>query len=269
VTSNPSAILLTLLKAKMAASEIGKWDDEFQLKNVAIHAHLLPTGKILYWGRRSDTKSRALDSLDEHKTMSYILDLDTPEKLSSPAWNSPRDTKGSEVNLFCSGHTFLPNGTLMVVGGHWQDGMGIDQVSVFDPFSTKGAGGEWIPMPPMGRGRWYPSAISLPNGNVLVVSGAGGGNTDPNPQLWRANKWDPVAYNDRITLYPRLSLDPAGSVFMAGPQSVSQWLHQHRRHLEIANPQATRWSARVRPFGHVSERQGHLHRRRSRHQCSA
>ena len=31
---------------------VGQWDPVFKLANVAIHAHLLPTGKVLYWGRR-------------------------------------------------------------------------------------------------------------------------------------------------------------------------------------------------------------------------
>ena len=37
----------------------------FELSNVAIHAHLLPTGKILYWGRRSKPGDTSFDSLNE------------------------------------------------------------------------------------------------------------------------------------------------------------------------------------------------------------
>ena len=30
----------------------GKWGDLIQLPNVPVHVSLLPTGKVLYWGRR-------------------------------------------------------------------------------------------------------------------------------------------------------------------------------------------------------------------------
>ena len=32
--------------------EVGRWDPKFSLPNVAIHTHLLPNGKVLFWGRR-------------------------------------------------------------------------------------------------------------------------------------------------------------------------------------------------------------------------
>src|SRR5215469_15164678 len=30
--------------------QVGRWDPTFKLPNVAIHAHLLPNGKVLFWG---------------------------------------------------------------------------------------------------------------------------------------------------------------------------------------------------------------------------
>jgi galactose oxidase len=99
--------------------------------------------------------------------------ISTPkEKPSKPTANAPKDTKGDDVNLFCSGHTFQPDGKLLVVGGHWKDGWGIDQACIFNPFDGEG---KWIPKQPMGRGRWYPTAIKLPDSNILVVSGSAGG----------------------------------------------------------------------------------------------
>jgi hypothetical protein len=38
----------------VSPSVAGEWAPKFDLKNVAIHAHLLPTGKVLYWGRRAE-----------------------------------------------------------------------------------------------------------------------------------------------------------------------------------------------------------------------
>src|SRR4051812_13444882 len=34
----------------------GRWDPVVALPDVAIHTHVLPTGKVLFWGRRKDPK---------------------------------------------------------------------------------------------------------------------------------------------------------------------------------------------------------------------
>jgi galactose oxidase len=212
----------------MEPKDFGKWEPEFQLSNDCIHASLLPvTGnKILYWGRRKDprnTNLKDVNSMNEHQTSSFILDLNAEGKPSTPTANAPRDTKGNDVHLFCSGHTFQPDGKLLVVGGHWTDGERIDQACIFSPFDGEG---RWESKQPMGRGRWYPSAIKLPDGNILVLSGSKGGKNDPNPQLWCGDKWKLVKDNDKIILYPRLCIDPkdTGAVFMSGPMAILQWL---------------------------------------------
>jgi hypothetical protein len=106
-------------------AKLGEWSKPFPLKNVAIHAHLLPTGKILYWGRRKEFGSFQFDTLNDHACQTYLLDPDTEE--SEETANQPVLKNGSTVNLFCSGHTFLPDGRLMVVGGHLFDSQGVNQ----------------------------------------------------------------------------------------------------------------------------------------------
>ena len=93
---------------------------------------------------------------------------------------------GSLANLFCSGHTFLPDGRLFVAGGHLADGAGVNQTTIYDPVA-----GTWTPGAPMNAGRWYPTVTRLPDGSVLVLSGSftgPGGGSVPNtvPQVWRA-----------------------------------------------------------------------------------
>ena len=81
----------------------------FQLANVAIHAHLLPTGKVLYWGRRRRPATRAsLRSM----SISAKLPLGSATGQSVPTKQSPTLEGGQGVNLFCSGHSFLPSGEL-------------------------------------------------------------------------------------------------------------------------------------------------------------
>jgi len=69
-------------------------------------------------------------------------------------------------NLFCSGHTFLPSGELLVVGGHQEDSV---QVHTFDPHHQS-----WTRHEPMTEGRWYPTCVTLPDGRGLTISGTKG-----------------------------------------------------------------------------------------------
>jgi hypothetical protein len=43
-------------RAAADPKEVGRWDPRFSLPNVAIHTHLLPNGKVLFWGRRDQPK---------------------------------------------------------------------------------------------------------------------------------------------------------------------------------------------------------------------
>ena len=56
---------------------------------------------------------------------------------------------GSTVNLFCSGHTFLPDGRLMVAGGHLFDSQGVNQSCTYDPATDR-----WTAEAEMNKGRW-------------------------------------------------------------------------------------------------------------------
>ena len=50
--------------------------------------------------------------------------------------NSPRSPSPAE--LFCSGHTFLPDGRLLVAGGHIASDRGIPDISIFSPARRTG-----------------------------------------------------------------------------------------------------------------------------------
>lgn len=207
-------------------AKVGRWSEPFPLKNVAIHAHLLPTGKILYWGRRKEFGSNKFDTLNDHACQTYILDPDTGQ--SRETANQPTLKDGTPVNLFCSGHTFLPDGRLMVVGGHLFDSQGVNQSCIYDPATDR-----WTAEASMNNGRWYPSAITLPDGGVLVLSGSFAtgplqpppNRTAPNPtpQIWRGAGWESLTdFEDGLPLFPRFHIEPKlGHVFMSGPQGQS------------------------------------------------
>jgi hypothetical protein len=222
----------TFVATDSAASPLvaGQWGPVFDLANVAIHAHLLPTGKVLYWGRRSVPGGPSFASLNEHFCSTFLWDPATGK--SEPTAQVPRLENGEGVNLFCSGHSFLPDGRLLVVGGHLFDSEGVDQACIYDPVADT-----WTALPRMNNGRWYPSALTLPEGGVLAISGSFAQGRpqpppdspvpppagtkfppNPNPQIWRGNAWAPTDNFIGLQLFPRLHVEPKqGRVFMAGP----------------------------------------------------
>src|ERR1044072_3849365 len=194
----------------------GAWGAVFNLPNVGIHASVLPNGLVLMWGRRD----KQADNLDVHECTPFLWNPQNGQVTMTP---QPKLADGTKVNLFCSGHAFLPDGRLLVAGGHLFDGDGVNQASLYDPASNT-----WTPTARMNNGRWYPTAITLPDGSVLVISGSfsDGNQTPVNDvlQVWEGGAWSPIINTVGaplnfigLPLYPRLHVISDGRVFMSGP----------------------------------------------------
>src|SRR4051812_19711452 len=216
----------------------GRWDPAFTMPDVGIHAHVLPDGRVLLWGRRSNPG----DSLDVHESKPFVWDPATGTTFFTP---QPTRGNGTKVNLFCSGHAFLPDGRLLVVGGHLTDGDGLDQATIYDWRSNT-----WTASAPMTTPagqpvrRWYPTAITMPDGNVLVVSGSFIDPTRPPGlqtvvadllQIWNNGKWTTIDRGDGgplnfvgLPLYPRLHVASNGQIFMSGTNARTLLLKTSR-----------------------------------------
>jgi hypothetical protein len=224
------------VKPVLSPKVAGQWSDVFKMKNVPIHAHLLPTGKVLYWGRRTEVGSLVFDTLNDHHCETYLWDPNAPDVENSvQTSNSPTLKGGEGVNLFCSGHAFLPDGRLLVIGGHLFDSVGVHQSCIYDPATDL-----WSAQDVMNDGRWYPTAVSLPNGGVLALSGSFAKDflqpppdnpaapvnptivNNPNPQIWHAGAWSKtMPFPGQPPLFPRLHIEPKqGHVFMSGPMDT-------------------------------------------------
>jgi hypothetical protein len=187
---------------------VGKWSQVMSWPVVAIHAHLLPNGKVLSWERKDDVLT----------TDAYLWD---------PATGSFTKYVNPYASLFCSGHTFLPDGTLLVAGGHhFQDGFGEKTATLFD-YKTS----QWSKGQDMNAGRWYPTACALANGEILVISGqeTGGNQFRMNelPQVWQTKGgWRDLtgAAGRTLPLYPRMLLAPDGRAFIAAPDKWTYFL---------------------------------------------
>jgi hypothetical protein len=200
----------------------GKWTPEkkpfLQFPNVPIHTHVLPTGKVLFWGRRAWKDGKPVDNsakgLNEHDSSPFLWDADAKEGEQFTALPKPG------FNMFCSSHTFLADGRLLVIGGHLFDQKGVRKATIFDPGKKK-----WTATADMNAGRWYPTAVTLADGSVLAIFG-----TDelaqPNTlqQIWKDDKWIDNAKFDDVRYYPRMHVVPDGRVFMTGPLNLTQFL---------------------------------------------
>jgi hypothetical protein len=170
---------------------VGQWNSSLiPFKTVPLHINLLPNGKLLYWGRDKVTNpsnGNLEDVTGQSKT--YVVD---PQFFFNDPVGHTSTFVNSTTNLFCAGHSFLPDGRLLVTGGHEKDsffpyseGLGDRSVNFFDynnptnPWSRHTVG--------MALGRWYPYNVTLANGNVAIMGGTHWSNRatptqTPNPQ---------------------------------------------------------------------------------------
>jgi hypothetical protein len=193
-------------------SVVGAWSGPFDWGLVVIHSHVLPNGKVLFWTR--DKTPQGGDVLGS-----------TQARVWDPATGIMTLVPNPTTNLFCSGHSFLPDGRLLVAGGHKQfDGRGEPHTNIFD-FNTN----TWTRGQDMNAGRWYPTTCPLGSGEILVVSGTNeSGAKNNTPQVWQPSTgtWRSLTTATEINqdLYPWMLLAPTGQVFNSGPTQTSRYL---------------------------------------------
>jgi galactose oxidase-like protein/glyoxal oxidase-like protein/List-Bact-rpt repeat protein len=175
----------------------GRWDPAFTTPVVAVHMHLLPTAKVLLWGDAGDAQ------------------LWSPTTGFSPVPKTYR--------IYCSGHTFLPDGRLLVAGGTSAGTRGLRAATVFDASSSS-----WSATGSMAQGRYYPTTTTLPNGEILAVSGHDTAKTVVTiPEIrngsgWRRLTTAPLAIPNPF--YPAMFVAPNGKVFLAGFLQATRYL---------------------------------------------
>ena len=205
--SLPPRLVFTLLLATSAAAQdpatVGQFSSVTTWPYVATHAHVLPTGQVIWWTQFANGDNP------------YFWD---------PSTNTNSATVQAGANIFCSGHAFLPDGQLFVAGGHVNNYVGIANAYRYNPFTNS-----WTRLPDMNNKRWYPTSTTLPNGDVLVVSGwintQQGVNVEP--QVWQTatSSWRNLsAAHLALPFYPFMHVAPNGKVFCAGPSQTTRYL---------------------------------------------
>jgi hypothetical protein len=202
--TDSSPVTFTVLNDGSPA-QIGQWGPVLSWPIVAIHASLLPDGRVLVWDAW-EPEAQAL--------------------IWSPA-SGTFATAYSESGIFCAGHAFDANGALVVTGGHpgghdpTQDfaEYGIVDVNRFDASTAT-----WSRGPDLRFPRWYPTTLPLADGRILTLSG----NLVPDDWADTPEVYDPAAgtwhvlpqvdtRNTRTSQYPRAHLLPDGSVYVFNP----------------------------------------------------
>jgi galactose oxidase len=183
--------------------EKGLWEGPFSMPVVAVHGILLPTAEVLVYSFGGS--ARILNWWD---------------------WSfRPMPVPGNP-NIFCSGHNVLADGTVFVTGGAVATSRGRPDAYFFDPFSET-----WTRLADMARGRWYPTNVLLPDGQILVVSGTDEEGRNNNiPELFAPGTWTPLT-EAQLTLpnYPYLFVLPDGNLLYAGPGNPSRTFNVERQ----------------------------------------
>lgn len=220
-------------------AEDGEWGEPFELPLYAIHAALLPTGKVMWFGPWEPSGVATT-------TWAILWDPATGdlERVDPP----PLTPGGDPANIYCAGHAFLASGELLVAGGTLgrdAEGQpyGLNKVYTFDPFSET-----WTEQPDMEHGRWYPTNVQLPDGRQAIMSGSdefGASEDYYNETIELFTPGATIGSQGTITtlvdengdpaergtpgqpptggLYPHMFVMPSGKTLVAGPFQTDTW----------------------------------------------
>ncbi|MGH3772651.1 MAG: hypothetical protein ACRDRW_14870, partial [Pseudonocardiaceae bacterium] len=218
--------------AAQDAAGLGSWQVvPFLSEVLAVHAVLLPTGKVLFAAGSGNSAVRFADPNFGDTALRFWTSVVWDPTVSSPPEAgfshpaTPRDAQGKVLDLFCGGETLLADGRVLSAGGTQGYPGGATQFAgradtmVFSPVTQ-----QWAVVRPMAHGRWYPSVIILGDGRVLAMAGLdesalGTRNTTAESFFPAADYWQQLAMPlgfEGLPLYAHLYLLADGSVCYAG-----------------------------------------------------
>ena len=184
-------------------SVVGQWATIPPWPIYSVNTVLLPTGKVLFYSGD--------EGISGNDTRSWDPVTGNVTALAQPGYNT-----------FCTGHAYRADGGLLVTGGHIANNVGLPNASIYDPFANT-----WLRVADMNAGRWYPTATSLPNGDVLTVSGymTVDSGLNPLPQVYSGSTWRNLTNAQLvISYYPWMFVAPNGKVFCAGTYTPTRYL---------------------------------------------
>ncbi len=208
-----SALVFSFLIAAHAGAQLvrlpvdaylkGRWSEVLPWPLIAIHAVLLPEGRVLTYGTDSNGRQTGFFSYDVW------------DPAAGPGVDHLTLPNGTGTDLFCGSQLVLPlSGAVLLAGGDNWTGTNTTNTAnnnsnLFDSSTSTLARGA-----DMKRARWYSSATTLPNGETYIQGGSSG--TD-RPEIRGADGVFRLLGNADTSglnwFYPRNFVAPDGRVF--------------------------------------------------------
>jgi len=221
-----------------SAQSSGSWSSGKNTTTVAIHASILPNGKIFYLAGSGYHA--------EHQAGPYearVLDPNTGTESSNISMSE---------DLFCVGQAPLPNGNILLAGGTLRYDIAADNCNgkwhgLNSAYEFDWSTSRLTKVAPMRHGRWYPTCVTMADGNVMVtggydqygdhnrlveiynsgsktwsiISASSGGSTYTvgNSSAGTCSGAGSPSYSGaspNLFLYPRMHLMPSGNIVVAG-----------------------------------------------------
>ena len=190
----------------------GMWSAVHDWPLVAVHAALLPNGKVLAWDATPDDSDDDPHTTDNKTTRVTLWDPITDTHVQT--------NNDTETDLFCAGSAHLWDGRILFAGGDGEregNNGPLVNSNIYNPVTNT-----WHRTQNMNAARWYSSVAALSNGEMLTLGGTYG----PNPlaevfqfdQTWRPLSGTlPQLVNED---YQWLQQTPEGSVLHFGPSNL-------------------------------------------------
>src|SRR4030095_3648444 len=195
---------MLVFKSAQANSTIGEWSLGPLWPVSPINMLLLPNAKVMFYPGNGVSGDAA-----------YIWD---------PATGTINALAQAGYDIFCSGHSFMQDGRILITGGHIATYVGLPNVSVYDPFTNV-----WTRGPDMNAGRWYPTTTTMGNGEVLVMTGYIDNVQLENalPQVWQplSQTWRNLTNAQlKIPAYSWVFLHHSSKAIVVGPSTNTRLL---------------------------------------------
>ena len=204
----------------------GKWQVlPFHSGVLAVHAALLPHGKVLFFAGSGSSSTRFaapnFGSMADGIFMSVVWDPTAPQGNNFFHPQTLFAPNKRPFDFFCGADTLLSDGRLLSAGGtgHYNPFAGRNDATIFN-LATE----QWSFAAPMAHGRWYPSLIPLGDGRALIATGLTEDLTNPHNNTLEmydptANKWQMLHFDGGfpgLPLYAHLFLMADGRVVFDG-----------------------------------------------------
>jgi hypothetical protein len=209
--------------AQAGPAEVGEWSPVYEWPCVAIHSVMLPNGRVLTWA--DDDAVFPARNADFSKA--FVVEIATSGAPATTVAAVPNRV----TNLFCAGHSHLPDGRVLVLGGHeGAQYLGSADVTIFE--SSPQYAWRTQTNARMNAGRWYATSTVMGNGEIVVISGSIANNqrnVNPLPQVWKSNNgggWRNLTNALRKLLYyPVQFVAPDGRLYVCGRNQQTLFLN--------------------------------------------